>query len=126
MGAALYEGIAHHDWSGVASIFADSISSAMSSLGPFGALAGGFLGGFIGDLFGGGLFGGGKKKSQPGDSPGNPMWTADIASQALLTRLVEASELDLLRSAAEKTSAQGEIIRGNNLRIGGTLIGVTT
>ncbi|HSW65420.1 MAG TPA: hypothetical protein VLH56_19240 [Dissulfurispiraceae bacterium] len=100
-GREVYDAFKTHDWSGVADSLASTLSSYLSSalggLGPFGGFLGGILGGFLGDALGG-LFGGKKKKR--GDTPSEPIYTSDVNTQALLTQLLNATKINLAKSAA--------------------------
>ena len=103
MGSALATGIVTHDWSGVASELANTLSGAIqASMGssPMAGLAGGLFTGLLGfgldSLFGGG---GGSKAEKRGDSITRPLYTADVNTQMLLTQLLNATSLGLARRA---------------------------
>lgn len=111
-GQQIGEAIISHDWSGIGEALAGQltqvIQGAMSSMGPLGGFVGGIFGGVVGGLLGK-VFGGGSSSSRRtrGDSMSNPMYTHDVNTQRLLTELLNATKVNMLRTAAEGARGGG-------------------
>jgi len=124
LGKNIGEAIISHDWSSVGEALASSVGNAVQGLlgnmGPFGGFVGGIFGGLISGL--GGLFGGGGSSDRGrtrGDSITNPLYTQDVNTQRLLTELLNASKVDILRSGAGEGSADAALDLQRQARLAG-------